>query len=217
MIFWRGVGKRRESPLPRWQAFLQASVVPTLAGGCLGRPTWSPRYVRSVSTHPTLATRCFLRAKWSLLARLRAGVFTCKVFLRCRDACSAWRDDFRRLVGVWCGAVTRSGLVRHFCTTQLRPCRCSFGGLSASAAVTAVHSSMPKWESSFPMAIPTALMRGHTHAGEVSLYCQQAFGCPAGMPTRREGTLSKINLSERRCEHATVSYTHLTLPTKRIV
>ena len=52
------------------------------------------------------------------------------------------------------------------------------------------------------MAIPTALMRGHTHAGEGSLYCQQAFGCPAGMPTRRERTLSKINLSERRCEHA---------------
>ena len=38
------------------------------------------------------------------------------------------------------------------------------------------------------MAIPTALMRGHTHAGEGSLYCQQAFGCPAGMPMRREGT-----------------------------
>lgn len=52
------------------------------------------------------------------------------------------------------------------------------------------------------MAIPTALMRGHTHAGEGSLYCQQAFGCPSGMPTRRERTLSKINLSERRCEHA---------------
>lgn len=52
------------------------------------------------------------------------------------------------------------------------------------------------------MAIPTALMRGHTHAGEGSLYCQQAFGCPAGMPTRRERTLSKINVSERRCEHA---------------
>ena len=137
-IFW-------QSPLPRWQAFLQASVVPTLAGGCLGRPTWGPRYVRSVSTCPTLATRCFLRAKWSLLARLRAGVFTCKVFLRCRDARSAWRDDFCQLA--W-GAVQSSDSTwsgsTFFCTTQLRPCRCSLGGLFASVAASAVHSSMPK-------------------------------------------------------------------------
>ena len=123
-IFWRGVGKRRESPLPRWQAFLQASVVPTLAGGCLGKPTWGPRYVRSVSTHPTLATRCFLRAKWSLLARLRAGVFTCKVFLRCRDTRSAWRDDFRRLAEVRCRKVIRSDLARLFCTDLLHFRRC---------------------------------------------------------------------------------------------
>ena len=86
-----GVSASKRDAHPRWRVSRQANVGSTL--------------VRSVSTHPTLATRCFLRAKWSLLARLRAGVFTCKVFLRCRDTRSAWRDDFCQLA--W-GAVQSS-------------------------------------------------------------------------------------------------------------
>lgn len=54
--------------------------------------------------------RCCLRARWSLHTRVHAldvffralGVFLCKVFLRCRDACSAWCDDFVSWLG--CGA-----------------------------------------------------------------------------------------------------------------
>lgn len=95
-----GVSASKRDAHPRWRVSRQANVGSTL--------------VRSVSTHPTLATRCFLRAKWSLLARLRAGVFTCKVFLRCRDTRSAWRDDFVSWLGVRCRAVTRPGLARHF-------------------------------------------------------------------------------------------------------
>ena len=50
--------------------------------------------------------RCCLRARWSLYTRVHAlGVFLCKVFLRCRDTRSAWRDDFCQLA--W-GAVRSS-------------------------------------------------------------------------------------------------------------
>mgnify|MGYP006872049914 FL=1 len=94
--------------------------------------------MRSVSTHPTLATRCFLRAKWSLLARLRAGVFTCKVFLRCRDTRSAWRDDFCQLA--W-GAVQSSDSTWSG-STFFAPPSCA-----PAVAVSVVYPSLlqPRW------------------------------------------------------------------------
>lgn len=133
--------------------------------------------------------RCCLRARWSLHTRVHAlGVFLCKVFLRCRDTRSAWRDDFCQLA--W-GAVQKSDSTWSGSTF--------FAPLSwaPAVAVSVVYShplqprrftrACPRAESSFPRAIPSAPMRGHTHAQEGLSLLPTSIRVPRACPRAGKG------------------------------
>ena len=107
-------GSAENRPCPAGRRFCkQAWCPPSLAGVSAGQRGVHATCAVCPHTPHWLRAASYVRS--GHCSRVYAlGVFTCKVFLRCRDTHSAWRDDFRQLVGVQCGAVTRPGLVRHF-------------------------------------------------------------------------------------------------------
>ena len=117
-------GSAENCPCPAGRRFCkQAWCPPSLAGVSAGQR--GAHATCAVCPHAPHWLRCCLRAKWLLLTCVYVlGVSMCKVFLRCRDACSAWRDDFRRLAEVRCRKVIRSDLARLFCTDLLHFRRC---------------------------------------------------------------------------------------------
>ena len=98
-------GSAENRPCPAGRRFCkQAWCPPSLAGVSAGQR--GAHATCAVCPHAPHWLRCCLRAKWLLLTCVYVlGVSMCKVFLRCRDACSAWRDDFCQLA--W-GAVQSS-------------------------------------------------------------------------------------------------------------
>lgn len=180
-------GSAENCPCPAGRRFCkQAWCPPSLAGVSAGQR--GAHATCAVCPHAPHWLRCCLRAKWLLLMCVYVlGVSMCKVFLRCRDARSAWRDDFRRLAEVRCRTVTRPGLARQFSLPSCAP----------AVTVSVVYPSllqprwftrMPQWKNSFPMAIPTALMRGHTHAQEGLPLLPTGIRVPREHAMRREGT-----------------------------
>lgn len=130
-------GSAENRPCPAGRRFCkQAWCPPSLAGVSAGQR--GAHATCAVCPHAPHWLRCCLRAKWSLLARLRAGVFTCKVFLRCRDTHSAWRDDFCQLA--W-GAVQSSDSTWSG-STFFAPPSCA-----PAVAVSVVYPSLlqPRW------------------------------------------------------------------------
>lgn len=112
-------GSAENRPCPAGRRFCkQAWCPPSLAGVSAGQ--------RGV--HATCAvcphTPHWLRAASYVRSGYCLRVSMCKVFLRCRDTHSAWRDDFRRLAEVRCRKVIRSDLARLFCTDLLHFRRC---------------------------------------------------------------------------------------------
>ncbi len=175
-------------PCPAGRRFCkQAWCPPSLAGVSAGQrgahatcavcphaPHWlrAASYVRSGHCSRVYALGCS-RARCSCvvvtLARLGVTIFV------------SW-------LGVRCRAVTRPGLARHF----FAPPSCA-----PAVAVSVVYShplqprrftrACPSAESSFPRAIPSALMRGHTHAQEGLSLLPTSIRVPRACPRAGKG------------------------------
>ena len=145
-------GSAENRPCPAGRRFCkQAWCPPSLAGVSAGQR--GAHATCAVCPHAPHWLRCCLRAKWLLLTCVYVlGVSMCKVFLRCRDTHSAWRDDFRRLAEVRCRTVTRPGLARQFSLPSCAPAVtvsvvyracCSPGGSLDHAQVLKALSQWP--------------------------------------------------------------------------
>ena len=168
-----GVSASKRGDHPRWRVSRQANVVPTLRAQCVHMPHTgcAAAYVRS--GYCLRVSTCWVcpcaRCSCAVVTLARLGVTILSVgWGVVRSSDSTWSGSAFFAPLSWAPAVAVS--VVYPSLLQLR-----------------WFTRMPQWKNSFPMAIPTALMRGHTHAGEGSLYCQQAFGCPASMPCAGKG------------------------------